>query len=102
MKFSVPMKVILGVFAVLVVLRIMTPSPEQQMIDQMNQQNQMMMQQMQSQLVDPFQAGYTAPGYYQESGQAQHPAYQNTGYYNGGQAQYAQPGHQNAGDDWQW
>ncbi len=102
MKFSLPMKIVLGVVAVIVVLRVMTPSPEQQMIDQMNQQ-------LQGQLVDPYQSGYSVPGYYQESTNYQNQGYQNQGYqnqyYNGNHAAYQQTNEVDYGpndDEWQW
>lgn len=96
MKFSRPMIVILGIALALVVVRIITPTPEQQMMDYYNQQNQQMMEQnmqmlngMQNQVVDPYSSGYTVPGYYQQTpGYQQMPGYQQSPGYSDGSYSY--------------
>lgn len=98
MKFSPTMIIILGILAALFVLRILTPSAEQQYFDQYNQQMQMqslqsqqmleqmnqqnaamqqqnmqMLQSLQNEAMGPYMNGYNGyavPNPYQ---QAQHP-----------------------------
>ena len=116
MNLSVPMKVILGVVAVLVVLRIITPTPEQEMLNQMNQeaqditeyytqQNQAMqiqsmqmlnqMNQMPQNYVDPYQGAPNMqqmnPGYYQQN-MSQQPGYTHP----------SQASHSQGNADWNW
>lgn len=125
MKFSTPMIVLMGILAALVVLRVITPSPEQVMMDELTQQNQMIQQQTMSMMngmetqMNPYQNNYAQPGYSQEGGypqggyqqngyqqnQYQQGTYQentgyngNPGYSNNGEVNYAPQG----GDDWNW
>ena len=90
MKFSRPMIVMLCLAAAFVILRIITPTPEQQMLDYYNQQNQQMMEQnqqmlngMQNQMVNPYSTPNISPGYYpQPQGYQQAPGYNDGGYVN--------------------
>ena len=120
MKFSTPMKVLLALLAVIVVLRIITPSPEQVMMNELNQQNQMIQQQTMD-MMNGYQQQYAAPNYYQQGsypqGSFQQNGYQQSGYQ---QNQYQQGSYQDnagyngyandsgvtygpqGGDDWNW
>lgn len=119
MKFSTPMIVIMCILAAIVVLRVITPSPEQVMMDELNQQNQMIQQQTMN-MLNGYQEQYSVPSYYQEGGYPQG-GYQPNGYPQSGyqQNQYQQGSYQEnmghngysnsgtnygpqGGDDWNW
>lgn len=123
MKFSIPMILLLAFAALIIVMRMITPSPmqqveqqQQQMLEQMNQQNQalhmqnlQMLNGMQPQTVNPYQTDYTMPGYYTNPG-SPNSAYPNmpassypnpfppgNGYNPNGPMNYADPNYANPG-----
>ncbi len=106
MKFSPTMIIILGLVAAVVVLRIMTPSAEQQVMDYYNQQMQMQslqsqqmleqlnqqnaaMQQQSMQMLQSMQNDMMGPNMNGYNGYAMPNPYQN-GYQDPYQSQYQQ------------
>ncbi len=109
MKFSPVMIAILVLAFAFVGYAIFVPSPQQQAINAMNEQNQMMLDQMNQQnqqmqmqnmqmlngmqtMVYPNQNAYSTPGYYQQA-----PAYQEGGYAYPNNGGYAYPNNPNNG-----